>query len=139
MLSISHLIIIFLVALIVFGPEKLPELARTLSKAMLEFNRATGGLKQTLQDEMRQLEREIEEQRTTRPPAPPASHPSPAEPQDSPEAAAPAEPVPDNPSQTAKPVPNSTTESPSAPPSGDDSPASESVPGNPSDGHPTAA
>jgi sec-independent protein translocase protein TatA len=138
MLSISHLIIIFLVALIVFGPEKLPELARTLSKAMLEFNKATGGLKQTLQDEMRQLEREIEEQRT-RPPAPPASSPSPAEPQDSPEAAAPAEPVPDSPAQTAKPVPGSTTESPSTPPAGDDSPASEPASGKPSNGHPTAA
>ena len=138
MLSISHLIIIFLVALIVFGPEKLPELARTLSKAMFEFNKATGGLKQTLQDEMRQLEREIEEQRTM-PPAPPASHPLPAEPQGSPEAASPAEPGIDRPPGTAKPVPGSTTESPSPAPAAEDSKASEPTPGNPNDGHPSAA
>jgi TatA/E family protein of Tat protein translocase len=135
MLSISHLIIIFLVALIVFGPEKLPELARTLSKAMLEFNRATGGLKQTLQDEMRQLEREIEEQRT-RPAAPPAS---PVEPRVSPEADGPAEPGLDRPPGTAKPVPGSTTESPAATPAGQETTVSESAPGNPSDGHPSAA
>ena len=42
MLSIPHLIIIFVVALVVFGPEKLPELARNLGKVMAEFRRATG-------------------------------------------------------------------------------------------------
>jgi TatA/E family protein of Tat protein translocase len=137
MLSISHLIIIFLVALILFGPEKLPELARTLSKAMFEFNRATGSLKQTLQDEMRQLEREIDEQRGTRQAATPAS--SPAQPQESLEAATPAEPALDSPPVNAQPVPGSTTESPALPPAGDDGPKSESASGKPDNGHPTAA
>jgi TatA/E family protein of Tat protein translocase len=127
MLSISHLIIIFLVALIVFGPEKLPELARALSKAMFEFNRATGSLKQTLQDEMRQLEREIDEQKGAKPLAPPVSH------------ASSAESVPGPPPGTAKPVPGSTTESPSVTPAGDDSPASDPASGKPGNGHPTAA
>ncbi len=63
MLSIPHLIIIFLVALIVLGPEKLPEVARTLSKAMLEVNRVTGSLKETFQQEMNQLERDLTEKR----------------------------------------------------------------------------
>ncbi len=59
--SLPHLILVFLVALIVLGPAELPKVARTLSKAMLEFRRATSGLRETLDQEMRQLEREIEE------------------------------------------------------------------------------
>lgn len=58
MLSVPHLVIIFLVALIVFGPEKLPELARTFGKVMAEFKRATGDLKAGFEEHMRDLERE---------------------------------------------------------------------------------
>lgn len=58
MLSVPHLIIIFLVALIVFGPEKLPELARNFGKIMAEFKRATGDLKAGFEEHMRDLERE---------------------------------------------------------------------------------
>lgn len=61
MLSASHLIIVFLVALLVFGPEKLPELARTLSKTMGDFRRVTGDFQETIQREMQQLEREARE------------------------------------------------------------------------------
>src|SRR5271155_4809118 len=60
MFSIPHLIIIFAVALMVFGPEKLPELARTLGKVMGEFRRATGDLRSTFEGHMRDLEREAE-------------------------------------------------------------------------------
>lgn len=58
MLSMPHLVIIFLVALIVFGPEKLPELARTFGKVMAEFKRATGDLRAGFDEHMRELERE---------------------------------------------------------------------------------
>ena len=58
MLSLPHLVIIFLVALLVFGPEKLPELARTFGKAMAEFRRATGDLRAGFEEHMRELERE---------------------------------------------------------------------------------
>ncbi len=58
MLSIQHIIIIFVVALVVFGPEKLPELARTLGKAMAEFRKITGDLRTSFEDQMRELERE---------------------------------------------------------------------------------
>jgi TatA/E family protein of Tat protein translocase len=58
MLSVPHLIIIFLVALIVFGPEKLPELARKLGKATAEFKRATDGLRTGFEEHMRELERD---------------------------------------------------------------------------------
>jgi sec-independent protein translocase protein TatB len=58
MLSIPHLIIIFVVALVFFGPEKLPELARNVGKFMVEFRRITGEFKGTLDDHLRDLERE---------------------------------------------------------------------------------
>jgi sec-independent protein translocase protein TatB len=60
MFSVAHLVIIFVVALIVFGPEKLPDLARNLGKVMGEFRRATGDLRSTFESHMRDLEREAE-------------------------------------------------------------------------------
>src|ERR1700740_579951 len=63
MLSIPHLVIIFVVALVVFGPEKLPELARNLGKIMAEFRRATGDLRSTFEDHLKDLEREAEGRR----------------------------------------------------------------------------
>ena len=63
MLSIPHLIVIFVVALIVFGPEKLPELARNLGKVMGEFKRATGDLRTTFEGHLRDLEREADHRR----------------------------------------------------------------------------
>ena len=63
MLSIPHLIIIFVVALVVFGPEKLPELARNLGKVMAEFRRATGDLRSTFEGHMKDLEREADTRR----------------------------------------------------------------------------
>lgn len=63
MFSVPHLIIIFLVALVVFGPEKLPELARNFGKVMAEFRRATGDLRSTFEEHMRDLEREAGDRR----------------------------------------------------------------------------
>jgi sec-independent protein translocase protein TatB len=63
MLSIPHLIIIFVVALVVFGPEKLPELARNLGKVLGEFRRATGDLRNTFEGHLQDLERESEQRR----------------------------------------------------------------------------
>jgi len=63
MLSVPHLIVIFVVALVVFGPEKLPELARNLGKVMAEFRRATGALRNTFEGHLRDLERESEQRR----------------------------------------------------------------------------
>jgi sec-independent protein translocase protein TatB len=56
MLSIPHLVILFVVALLVFGPEKLPELARMLGKAMAEFRRVTTDVRRVVEDEMRDME-----------------------------------------------------------------------------------
>ena len=58
MFSIPHLIVIFVVALIIFGPEKLPELARNLGKVMGEFRTATGDLQSTFEGHRREIERD---------------------------------------------------------------------------------
>jgi sec-independent protein translocase protein TatB len=58
MLSLPHLILIFIIALIAFGPEKLPQLARTLGKAMAEFRKVTTDLRRVVEDEMREIDRQ---------------------------------------------------------------------------------
>jgi Tat protein translocase TatB subunit len=60
MLSIPHLVIIFLVALIVLGPDKLPQVARTLGKTMAEFRRITADFRTTIESEVREMERQSE-------------------------------------------------------------------------------
>jgi Tat protein translocase TatB subunit len=65
MLSIPHLVIIFLVALVVLGPDKLPEVARTLGKAMAELRRVTGDFRYQIEGEMRDLERQHTIERRT--------------------------------------------------------------------------
>jgi len=76
MLSIPHLIIVFVVALVVFGPEKLPELARNLGKIMGEFKRATGDLRSTFEGHLRDLEREAEQRKNSFPAASSAAAPA---------------------------------------------------------------
>jgi TatA/E family protein of Tat protein translocase len=49
----QELIIIFVIALIIFGPRKLPELGKSLGKSIAEFKRASNELKNTLEDEIR--------------------------------------------------------------------------------------
>jgi len=58
MLSVPHMIVVFLVVLVVFGPQKLPELARSLGKLMAEFRKASTDFKSAFEDEMRDLERQ---------------------------------------------------------------------------------
>ena len=53
-------VFIFVLALLLFGPKKLPELGRTLGKAMTEFRRASSELKSTFDREMRSLEQETQ-------------------------------------------------------------------------------
>ncbi len=88
-LGVPELIVIFLVALIVFGPKKLPELGRSLGKSLAEFKRASNELKNTLEEEIRLDERRQAAPPTTQqppteptiaalPPAPP-SVPAPAD------------------------------------------------------------
>jgi TatA/E family protein of Tat protein translocase len=59
--GMPELIIILVIALIIFGPRKLPELGRSLGKSIGEFRKASNELKSTLEEEIR-----IEEQREQR-------------------------------------------------------------------------
>jgi len=64
--GVPELIIIFTIALIIFGPRKLPELGKSLGKSLAEFKRASNELKNTLDEEIRLEERRsanLEEER----------------------------------------------------------------------------
>lgn len=56
--GMPQILIILAIALIIFGPQKLPELARTLGKALADFKRATNDFKSSIEEETR-----IEEER----------------------------------------------------------------------------
>lgn len=59
-IGMPELIIIFVIALIIFGPRKLPELGRSLGKSLAEFKKASNELRNTLEEEIR-----VDEQRST--------------------------------------------------------------------------
>jgi sec-independent protein translocase protein TatB len=61
MLSIPHMIVVFIIVLVVFGPQKLPELARGLGKLMAEFRKASTDFRSAFEEEMRDLERQARE------------------------------------------------------------------------------
>jgi sec-independent protein translocase protein TatA len=52
-IGMPELIVIFVIALVVFGPRRLPEIGRSLGKAIAEFKRATNELQRTLEEEVR--------------------------------------------------------------------------------------
>lgn len=60
-LGFPEIMVIFIVALLVFGPRKLPELGKSLGKSMAEFKRATNDLKKTWEDEVKAEEEELKE------------------------------------------------------------------------------
>ena len=55
-LGMPEMLFIFLMALVIFGPKKLPELARQLGKIMAEFKRATNDFKYQIENEIEQME-----------------------------------------------------------------------------------
>ena len=59
-IGMQEMVVIFLVALVLFGPKKLPELGKTIAKAITEFRRAQSDLKATFEREMHALEKETE-------------------------------------------------------------------------------
>lgn len=85
-IGMPELIIVFVIALIIFGPRKLPELGRSLGKSLAEFKRASNELKSTLEEEIR-IE---EQQQKADAPKPAVSAPALAVEQDVPAVPAPA-------------------------------------------------
>ena len=63
-IGFMELFLIFIVALLVFGPRKLPEIGRTLGRAIGEFRKATHDFRSSLEEEVR-----VEEGKTSRGPA----------------------------------------------------------------------
>lgn len=57
-LGTQEIVFLFILALLLFGPKKLPEIGRTVGKALTEFRRASNDLKATFDREMRSLEAE---------------------------------------------------------------------------------
>jgi sec-independent protein translocase protein TatA len=68
-LGMPELIVIFVIALVVFGPRKLPELGRSLGRGIAEFKKATSELQNTLEQEIN-----ADEQRTREAAAQTAAH-----------------------------------------------------------------
>ena len=58
-LGFPELVVIFVIALMVFGPRKLPELGKSLGKSLAEFKKATNELKKTWEEEVKSEEEEL--------------------------------------------------------------------------------
>jgi sec-independent protein translocase protein TatA len=65
-IGMPELIIILVIALIIFGPRKLPELGKSLGRSLNEFKRASADLQNTLEQEIK-LEEQKEQQAKPRP------------------------------------------------------------------------
>ena len=65
-IGVPELIIIFVVALLVFGPRKLPELGKSLGRGLSEFRRASNELRNTLEEEVRVIDHETSQAVSTK-------------------------------------------------------------------------
>jgi sec-independent protein translocase protein TatA len=86
-IGMPELILIFIVALLVFGPKKLPELGKSLGRGLAEFKKASEDLKKTIEDEIEQgkheaaeVKQHVTEVRNTLTAAPPLQAAPPAPP-----------------------------------------------------------
>ena len=64
-LGFTEMVVIFFIALVVFGPEKLPDLAKTAAKGLREFKKATGDLKSNWEEHLREAESPVHEIKQT--------------------------------------------------------------------------
>src|SRR5262245_12932616 len=60
-LGFSEMLLIFIVALLVFGPKKLPELGKSLGKGIREFKKATEELKSSWEDQVKDISTPLNE------------------------------------------------------------------------------
>jgi len=66
-LSFIHLILLAIIALVVLGPEQLPEVARTVARLLNEWKRATSDIQSSLHQHLRD---DLQKPLNPRPPAP---------------------------------------------------------------------
>src|SRR3954463_7961048 len=64
-LGFSETAFLVVLGLLLFGPKKLPEIGRQIGRVMAEFKRASAEFQNQLNDEVRQLERDVEETKQT--------------------------------------------------------------------------
>ena len=70
-IGMPELVVIMFLALLIFGPRKLPELGRSLGRSLGEFKRASNELRNTLDEEIRiEEQRNAEKQRAAQPSRP---------------------------------------------------------------------
>ncbi len=100
-IGMPELMVILVVALIIFGPKKLPELARSLGKGLAEFKRASHDIKQSMDMELEKDETTTPQQKTTPLPKTTETIQEP--------------PAGSSPEQTQKPEKEETAKSPSEP------------------------
>ena len=72
-IGMPELVIILVIALIIFGPRKLPELGKSLGRSINEFKKASTELQNTLEQEIRIEEQKDDRAKTAAPAAPAAS------------------------------------------------------------------
>jgi sec-independent protein translocase protein TatA len=90
----GELLVIFVLALIVFGPRKLPDIGKSLGKMVLEFRKATSDFRETLENEVETEKRSFNDALNATPSSAPAALPPTVEP---------AEPVVDTVARTPDP------------------------------------
>ena len=56
-LGIGELLVIFVIALVIFGPKKLPEIGRSVGRAMMEFKKASQEFQDSVREEMKEVEK----------------------------------------------------------------------------------
>ncbi len=64
-LGFPELILIFVIALLVFGPKKLPELGKSLGKGLREFKKATEDIKSNFDEHLKDVEKSVDDVKTT--------------------------------------------------------------------------
>lgn len=74
-IGVPEMLFILLLALLFFGPRKLPELGKALGRGLAEFRRASNELRDTIEQEVRSLEQEIKPESTPSPSALPPAEP----------------------------------------------------------------
>lgn len=77
-IGMSELVVILVIALIVLGPKRLPEVAKALGRGLAEFRKATSDLtdelndaRRAIEDEARAAERQVRQQQQAKAAAPP--------------------------------------------------------------------